>query len=213
MIIVDDKIEKRHKRGDVREDGKIFWGRVHKSDCWLSKEKFDQYKQKEKEAAQRNYIKNLEYRAKKMSDWYKENKGRHIAASMDWVKKNPDGRKAIYKRYYRKNKEKVESANKKWRSENPLRVKAISRNINANRRAMLKACKQPTKQQKKTIECFYEQAQRLEKKLGIKFHVDHIVPIARGGSHIPTNLQVLPAALNVRKHATLIYKWADEQSL
>ena len=60
MIIVDDKVEVRHKRGDVREDGKIFWGYVHKKEYWLTQEKFLQYKNKEKETAQKNYIKNIE---------------------------------------------------------------------------------------------------------------------------------------------------------
>ena len=35
--------------------------------------------------------------------------------------------------------------------------------------------------------------------LGEKFHVDHIIPIAKGGLHIAENLQVISAKDNLRK--------------
>lgn len=48
------------------------------------------------------------------------------------------------------------------------------------------------------------------------WHVDHIVPISRGGRHHPDNLQYLPAEVNQRKHTRLEYdvsavaiRWQD----
>ena len=35
--------------------------------------------------------------------------------------------------------------------------------------------------------------------LGDNFHVDHIVPLAKGGLHCHTNLRVIPAIDNLRK--------------
>lgn len=32
-----------------------------------------------------------------------------------------------------------------------------------------------------------------------KMHVDHIMPLSKGGKHVATNLQILPAGLNMRK--------------
>jgi 5-methylcytosine-specific restriction endonuclease McrA len=37
--------------------------------------------------------------------------------------------------------------------------------------------------------------------LGIPHEVDHIIPLAKGGLHHPSNLQVIPASVNRRKSA------------
>jgi 5-methylcytosine-specific restriction endonuclease McrA len=36
-------------------------------------------------------------------------------------------------------------------------------------------------------------------KTGVRFEVDHVIPLARGGKHHPDNLQLLTAAANRRK--------------
>lgn len=60
------------------------------------------------------------------------------------------------------------------------------------------------------IRAIYAEAIRIEKlvancpvfdlpELGHKMHVDHIIPLARGGLHHENNLQILPIGLNMRK--------------
>jgi hypothetical protein len=55
----------------------------------------------------------------------------------------------------------------------------------------------------KAIKCFYEIARRVTQCTGIRFEVDHIVPL-RGrtvsGLHVPTNLRVIPKSMNSKKH-------------
>jgi hypothetical protein len=38
-----------------------------------------------------------------------------------------------------------------------------------------------------------------------KYHVDHIVPLAKGGNHVPENIQILCPSCNVRKSSKLNY--------
>lgn len=46
-----------------------------------------------------------------------------------------------------------------------------------------------------------------------KYHVDHIQPLARGGSNDPANLQLLCKTCNLSKHARDPHEWAREKGL
>lgn len=51
---------------------------------------------------------------------------------------------------------------------------------------------------------FYRVAKLMTRRYGVEFEVDHIVPIAAGGKHHPSNLQVLRRDLNRKKGAKLV---------
>ena len=88
---------------------------------------------------------------------------------------------------------------KQWRKDNPAKVK----DVKLRRKNKLKS----TKENPKNIEImntFYKTAQRISKCTGIPFHVDHIIPIAKNGTHTVNNIQILTASLNMKKSAKLI---------
>lgn len=64
-----------------------------------------------------------------------------------------------------------------------------------------------TQDEKLLLKRYYEWRVRVEKKLGIKFNVDHIVPLSVGGAHHPSNLQVVPAKWNQSKHNRNTERW------
>jgi hypothetical protein len=260
MIIVDDKIERRHERGDVREDGKIFWnyGKMYKNgEYWLTPEKFEhvsnqrkktskkyaesnlenhkaylvEYREKNKETinskareyanknrekfreVQKNYYtRNRETILKRKKEYRLKNIEKHRAKDREYIKKNLEKHRESAREWKRKNKQRAKESLKSWISRNKDRYKVLLRKGSAKRRA-LKMSKTPmlNESQSKIIEVFYEQRTRLEKRLGIKFHIDHIVPLARGGHHMPSNLQVLPARLNLMKKDSNSYRWEEMQ--
>lgn len=72
----------------------------------------------------------------------------------------------------------------------------------ANRRARARlALVALSEFERERISYLYSEALRLTVETGIPHHVDHDVPLARGGTHHPDNLLVVPAAMNIGKGA------------
>ncbi len=60
-------------------------------------------------------------------------------------------------------------------------------------------------EEEELVQQIYEQRDRLNQVAGfIQYHVDHVIPLAKGGQHHPDNLQVISANENVRKGAKTI---------
>jgi 5-methylcytosine-specific restriction endonuclease McrA len=57
--------------------------------------------------------------------------------------------------------------------------------------------------EKMMIEYRYQDARRLTEETGVVHHVDHIIPIKRGGPHLPWNLRVIPWYENLKKGAKI----------
>lgn len=123
-------------------------------------------------------------------------------------------------RIYRKqNVEKVKKCNRRWVENNRFKYNAISNRwvkknpdrtveFASRRRAReTNACVMLHRDQQKIIASIYGCSRRLTKCLGINHHVDHIIPISRGGFHVHTNMQVIPASINCKKHNKLPHEF------
>ena len=108
---------------------------------------------------------------------------------------HPEMVEAKNKAYYDADPEKCRAATDAWRAANPDRTAAMDGKANAIARGAsvsdiynVELCMP-----------FYAEARRLTLETGILHHVDHIIPINKGGLHCQTNLQVLTAAENLKK--------------
>lgn len=129
------------------------------------------------------------------------------ARSKSWAANNPDkhreGAARRNKRWSSATRPQRREALQRWRMNNP----AASAAQVLNRRAARKAAMPDDfgEFDAFVVEEAAAACKRRERMHGVKFHVDHIVPLARGGLHAWHNLQVIPAFLNVRKHTKLIF--------
>ena len=96
--------------------------------------------------------------------------------------------------------------NSQWRKNNSDKINAR----NAKRRAIkLRATPTWAENEKLDIQKLYTQAKQLSKVTGLKYHVDHIVPLNSSivqGLHCLANLQILEAKENITKNNLI---WPD----
>lgn len=148
-----------------------------------------------------------------MLRWRKENKdkGRKHAKTY----RNSSGGKRNMKQYLEKNKEKISKQQSTYYKKNFKKIqewqadyyksdtgKAI-KNAHGNRRRAIQLKATPEWANLEKIKVLYEKAIWLESITGLKYHVDHIIPL-KGvevcGLHVWENLQILEASLNLKKN-------------
>lgn len=135
-----------------------------------------------------------------------------IAKSKEWAKANPTRRKTIANNHVRNNRKKYRERLQKWRTTNLEKSRITNCRSSHNRRARIRnvkgsfsssewlelvnkyngccvACKQlPTENNPLTM--------------------DHVIPIALGGSNYIANIQPLCFTCNCRKHTRVVdYRW------
>lgn len=117
-----------------------------------------------------------------------------------WQKANVDKKKASNAKYRSKNLEKHSAYNREWFSNN--KSKACEYAMRRYTSIKNRMPKWLTENDKWMIEQAYEVAVLRSNLTGIKWHVDHIVPLHGrnvSGLHVPSNLQVIPAVANCKK--------------
>lgn len=172
-----------YKRGDKHPfvEGLVYRVWTKSMEYWCTPQQLEQHIKRQREWKQSEVGKESERR-------YRSTPGRKL--SQKKYNKSDKGKKAQLK-YVKKDIRKV----------------SVNRYA-AKRRALKKHCRFDDKEKNNLmIGLFISWRVRLEAKLGMKFHVDHIIPLTKGGSHHYSNLQVTPASWNLTKGNRSSERW------
>ena len=128
---------------------------------------------------------------------------------------NKDKLREYWKKRYEDNKDKLREYSKEYYEDNREYYKEYGKEYRKNKRHLENARKAKrraakleatpdwlTDEQLNEIKNIYWLAQDLKKITGEDYHVDHIIPLQGEevrGLHVPWNLQVLPADINLSK--------------
>ncbi len=200
-----DGQEKRFKRGDVREDGKIFWQylkRVLNGEYWVSPERFLLLRETVKSC--NKYIP-IEERKHRRGDVREDG-----MIFWQYKKRSKNGESWLTKEKFLKELQTEKRAGEKFRKNNREQERIRLANVDAKRRAIGEGrVSHLSKDEAMIVKTIYKTRSRISQCTSISFHVDHIIPLAKGGEHKPSNLQLLPAKINIKKGARIFHQSAN----
>lgn len=162
-----------------------------------------------------------------VAEYYIENSDRILSRVRAYKESNPERVAACQKAYRISNPEKLAACERRCRQSNPERVAEYQRayreehpdkisSHKRNRRARVRNAE--GRHTGADVKAIFEMqrglcascAKKLIKSGENIFHVDHIMPLALGGSNWPANLQCLCPSCNLRKRAKHPSDWAKQ---
>lgn len=160
--------------------------------------------------------KKAEYNAKAQAN-YVANREHYTVANRAWAKAHPERTKAIKRKHFENNRAAFYARRRAWywtnhekalriiresRQRHPMTVKAY---LHARRARKLAAPGFATAEQLAARIAFY--GHRCAYCGGPYDHLDHVIPLSRGGSNWPANIRPSCEHCNLSKGAKLITEW------
>jgi len=143
---------------------------------------------------------NLEAYVERQRNWKQSKRGKQSAHKYNTSAK----KKEVNARYNKTDKSK--KCQTRYRDTDSRKIS--SRRYASRRRAIIKdSLKSLSAEDELIIKHYFDWSVRLESKLGVKFEVDHIIPLTSGGYHHPQNLQIAPRVWNRRKGNRNTNRW------
>lgn len=152
-----------------------------------------------KEQNRAYYIRNAEKLKKRSAEYRKNHPEKAKETMRKWREKNKDKMADQMAKYAAENKEKISEYLAQYKRSNPEKIRIHS----VNRRAM-KAKNGGKLSIGLTDKLFAKQKGKCPccgLDLGSDYHLDHIMPLALGGSNSDDNMQLLRAECNMKKNA------------
>lgn len=157
-------------------------------------------KQCNKEYFHSYYILNRQKYLDRARKYHIDNIEKDRKNSIDWQKNNPDKFKANQKKYRKSHLEQRRIYNNEWRNKN--KEKALIHVHNRRARKLGNGGCSYTVDDVKNILIFQKQKCAIC-RISIKssYHIDHIIPLSKGGSNAKENIQLLCPSCNLSKSA------------
>lgn len=132
--------------------------------------------------------------------WREENREQHRQCCRKWLEANTARAKEAVSRWQDQNWDRVLAAGRKWSATHPEKIREKCR----RRRARKKGCVVSSADIAVVVERSGGRCAACNALVPEEFrHIDHIVPLAKGGPHSTENLQLLCYRCNTRKGTRL----------
>lgn len=151
-------------------------------------------------------------------NYYRANKQRLLELSGLWVEKHPEKKREYQRRYYHKHKTEIAARNNLWLEKNRAWVNERERNRHKAQPELRHAKKHKRRASERNAPGVATPEQiraRIEAFGGLCAycrkrpyeHLDHVVPLSRGGSNWPANLRPACARCNKSKGKKKLSEW------
>ena len=195
LLVVGNEIMKT-----CRKCGVEFEGRYCKNCARLSG---IEYRKKNKEKLKAyhaaRWLENKETINVRNLEWYYKNKDRAKEVGIKWRKSNPEKVKGYYAKYHETHADKCRADSARYRKENPGRIRIIKQNRYV--RQKFGGGKLSRDLVKKLFVLQRGKCPCCRLPLGDDYQLDHKMPLALGGEHADSNMQLLRRSCNATKQA------------
>lgn len=165
----------------------------------------DRHRERDRRYNQRNKSAGSLYQKRRYA---RQDKVAAAAAVKRWKADNPDKVKEQWRRTYAKNRDKIAARRLEWTLRNPeariaIRDRRRARQYGAEGTYSKDDVRRLLTQHGRV--CFYCDA------VLTKFHLDHFIPLARGGTNNPSNLRLSCPSCNFSKGARMPWEWMPKR--
>lgn len=170
--------------------------------AWISENRH-----KSRAYSRKSRLKHLEKRRAEDREFAKAHRADRIAYNRTWRAKNPDKQREISRRHDEKHKEKRRAKARAWRKTES--GKLHHRASTEKRRALLRGSSEhhtaediKRKLRNQKGRCWW-----CGKAVGDNYHIDHIIPLSKGGDNSARNICIACQHCNNSKHNKLPSEW------